>query len=253
MRARLRRWRRTAALIGALSLCLPLHLLWRAMGRRSPWPGRFLGMAARAVGARVRIAGRPVASDVFFVANHVSWIDILAMGGATGTAFVSHDGVAGWPVIGWLAAQNNTIFIARDRRANVGGQLDQLRAALAGHQPVTLFPEGTTNDARTLLPFKPALLAVMLPPPRAVVVQPVHIDYGAPGPDIAWFGAEPAGANAKRLLERPGPLPVTLRFLDPFDPAEFPDRKALAAETQRRIAASMASVASPFTDGACPV
>src|SRR3546814_1742545 len=54
--------------------------------------------------------------DMFLIANHVSWIDILALGGATGTAFVAHDGIAAWPAIGWLAAQNNTLFVARERR-----------------------------------------------------------------------------------------------------------------------------------------
>jgi 1-acyl-sn-glycerol-3-phosphate acyltransferase len=178
--------------------------------------------------------------DSFIIANHVSWVDILALGGATGSAFVAHDGIAGWPVIGWLAAQNNTVFVARDRRGALNSQLDALRAALAGHQPVALFPEGTTSDGAGLLPFKPSLLAVLLPPPRSVRIQPVHIDYGPATADIAWHSDEGAGANAKRLLERKGRLDVTLRFLEPFDPAICPDRKILAAMSQQRIAASIA-------------
>ncbi|MEJ7926657.1 lysophospholipid acyltransferase family protein [Sphingobium sp. AN641] len=211
----------------------------KLMGRHSRWPRRFLGLAARAVGAQVRVAGEPRCADVFFIANHVSWIDILALGGATGTAFVAHDGIERWPVVGWLAAQNNTIFVARSRRQDIGGQLDRLRAALSGHQPVALFPEGTTSDGSGLLPFKPSLLAGLMPPPRAVMIQPVHIDYGAATGQIAWHGAEPAGANAARLLARPGPLVVTLHFLDPFDPAELADRKALAAQAHRKIALSI--------------
>ena len=78
-------------------------------------------MAARAVGVRVRIAGQPHGGDMFLLANHVSWIDILAMGGATGAAFVAHDGIARWPVVGWLAAQNNTLFVARERRGALSG------------------------------------------------------------------------------------------------------------------------------------
>lgn len=196
-------------------------------------------MAARSVGAKVRVEGKPHDGDMFLLANHVSWIDILALGGATGTAFVSHDGVARWPVIGWLAAQNNTLFVARERRGALSTQLESLRAAMLGHQPVALFPEGTTGDGETLLPFKPALLAVLLPPPRPVAIQPVHIDYGATATDIAWHGAEGAGANAKRVLERRGALTVTLRFLPAFDPADCGDRKAIAARAHAAIAASM--------------
>lgn len=253
MIARLRRFRRIAALIGALAYCLPLHLLWRLFRLRSPWPPRFLGLAARAVGARVSITGTPLAADVFFIANHVSWIDILALGGASGTAFIAKDDIAAWPIVGWLAAQNNTVFITRERRGTINDQLLIVREAMAGHQPLALFPEGTTGDGRTLLPFKPSLLAVMLPPPRSVLVQPVHIDYGAVATDIAWTGEEPAGTNASRLFARAGPLPVTLHFLEPFDPAALPDRKALAAEAQKRIAASLAAHAAPSAVADAPV
>lgn len=190
---------------------------------------------------------------MFLLANHVSWIDILALGGATGAAFVSHDGVARWPVIGWLAAQNNTLFVARERRGALSGQLDALRAALLGHQPVALFPEGTTSDGSRLLPFKPSLLAVLLPPPRAVMIQPVHIDYGVETPAIAWHGDEAAGTNAKRVLGRKGPVIVTLRFLAPFDPAACADRKVIAAMARERIAQSIATHQHPSAYAAPPV
>jgi len=239
--APLRRARRIAALVAVLLLCLVPHLIWKALRRPSPWPPRFLGLAAWAVGARVRVEGKRADSDIFILANHVSWIDILALGGASGAAFVSQDGVAKWPVIGWLAAQNNTLFVSRDRRASLSGQMDALRAAIGGHQPVALFPEGTTSDGTILLPFKPSLLAVLLPPPRSVLIQPVHIDYGPDVASIAWVGDEPAGANAMRLLGRKGPLPVTIRYLDPFDPAECADRKVIATLARERIAASIAA------------
>ncbi|NML10155.1 1-acyl-sn-glycerol-3-phosphate acyltransferase [Sphingobium sp. AR-3-1] len=235
----LRRTIRIAALIASLLFCLIPHLLWRFARRPSPWPRRFLALAARSVGAKVRIDGWLYDGDMFLLANHVSWIDILALADATGAAFVAHDGIARWPVIGWLAAQNNTLFVARERRGALSGQIDALRKALLGHQPVALFPEGTTNDGSGLLPFKPALLAVLLPPPRAVMIQPVHIDYGAATAEIAWHGEEPAGANAMRILGRKGTLPVTLRFLEPFDPAGCADRKVIAAMARERIAQSI--------------
>lgn len=250
----LRRAIRIAALAASLLACLIPHLLWRLSGRRSPWPRLFLAMAARSIGARVRTAGRPPGGDIFLLANHVSWIDILALGGATGAAFVAHDGIARWPVVGWLAAQNNTLFVARERRGALTGQIDALREAMLGHQPVALFPEGTTSDGSGLLPFKPSLLAVLLPPPRAVLIQPVHIDYGAATADIAWHGDEPAGANAWRMLARGGRMDVVLRFLEPFDPAACADRKIIAATARERIAASIAERQQrPFAPAPRPV
>lgn len=244
-KARLRRVRRLLALTGSLALCLFPHLLYKLMRLPSPWPRRFLALAARSVGARARVEGKPRRRDIFFIANHVSWLDILLLGGASGAAFISHDGVAGWPLIGWLARQNNTIFVARADRHGVRDQIHTLRAALERHQPVALFPEGTTGDGRALLPFKPALLAGLMPPPRDLDIQPVWIDYGEAAPEIAWHGGESAGANAKRLLERAGPLPVTLHFLAPFDPEDFPDRKAVAEEARNRILARQSAFAPP--------
>ena len=249
-----RRWMRIVALAASLLACLIPHLLWRLLRRRSPWPRHFLALAARSVGARVRIAGQPHDGDMFLLANHVSWIDILAMGGATGAAFVAHDGIARWPVVGWLAAQNNTLFVARERRGALTGQIDALREAMLGHQPVALFPEGTTSDGSGLLPFKPSLLAVLLPPPRAVMIQPVHIDYGAATAAIAWHGDEPAGTNAWRILARKGVIDITLHFLEPFDPAACADRKVIAATARERIATSIAERQQrPFAPAPRPV
>ncbi|HEX7872656.1 MAG TPA: lysophospholipid acyltransferase family protein [Sphingobium sp.] len=231
----IRAWVRVLALIGLVLVCVPPHLLVRAMGRDSRWPRRFLTMAGRLCGLRVDIAGQPLTQDVFLVSNHVSWLDILALAGATGCAFVARDDMGKWPVIGWLAAQNNTILVNRGERGTVQSQIGTVRSAMARHQPITLFPEGTTGDGHSLLPFKPALFAVLLPPPRAIRVQPVLIDYGADTDAIAWIDDEPGGANAMRVLARRGGTHVTLRFLAPFDPGDHPDRKAIAAQARAQL------------------
>lgn len=238
MPRRVRCWARVAALLLLLLACVLPHLLARLLFRESRWPRRFLGWAGWVCGARVEVVGMPLDRNVFFVANHMSWLDILVLGGTTGCAFVSRDDVGRWPIIGWLAAQNNTLLVSRATRGAVRGQIGALRDAMARHQPVTLFPEGTTGDGHSLLPFKPALFAVLLPPPRAIRVQPALIDYGAATDDIAWINDEPGSANAIRVLGR-RETGVTLHFLDPFDPGDQPDRKAMAAEAQARIEAAL--------------
>ena len=224
-----------------LIFCLPAHYLWRAARQASPWPRLFLGGVARIFGATVEIQGRPLRQDVFFIANHLSWMDILVMAGATGTAFVAKDNVARTPVVGWLAKLNNTVFVARTDRRSVAAQVDAVRAAVEAHQPITIFPEGTTGDGDGILPFKASLLAVLSPPPRAMQVQPVLIDYGHAMAEIAWVGDEPGGENAARILKRRGRFGARLTFLEPFDPAACADRKAIAAKARHRIAEALAS------------
>jgi lyso-ornithine lipid O-acyltransferase len=232
---------RLLAMKGGLLACLPLHYMWRLAGRPSPWPRRFLGWAGFAAGLRIRVEGRPLRSHVLILSNHVSWLDILVVAGATGAAFVSRDDVEGWPVIGWLARINRTIFVDRSARGTVRGQADALRDALAGGQTIALFPEGTTGGGREVLPFRASLLASLFPALDGVRVQPAAIDYGDASDDIAWIGDEPAASNGRRILSRPGEIVVTIRFLEPLDPHTHRDRKALAAHARREIVDALAA------------
>lgn len=229
---------RLLAIVATLLLALPLHGLWRVVRAPSPWPRLFLGGVARIVGARARVIGTPRRRDVVFVSNHLSWIDILLLAGASGSAFVAKAELRAVPVIGWLCTLNRTIFVSREDRLQVTEQIDRLRAALADAWAVTIFPEGTTGDGRTLLPFKAALLAVVDPPPLGTLVQPVRIDYGTATDELAWVGDEPGQHHALRVLRRRGTFVATLRFCEPFDPSGLPGRKAIAAEARRRIEAS---------------
>jgi 1-acyl-sn-glycerol-3-phosphate acyltransferase len=226
---------RVAAIVAGLLASLPLHYLWRLAGRPTPWPRRWLGWVGYSCGLRVRTTGVALRRDVLFVSNHLSWLDIMAVAGATGAAFVSKDDVARWPVIGWLATLNNTVFVARADRKAVQGQADALRNALATGQPVALFPEGTTAGGREVLPFRASLLASVMPPLPGLKVQPIAIDYGAAAEEIAWVGNEAAKANARRIFSRAGTIPVTLHFLDPVDPHDVADRKALAQAARAEI------------------
>ena len=171
----MRFWLRVAGIAAGLLVCVPLHHLWKLAGRRSPWPRRFLGFAGRRAGLRVRLEGRPLADHVLFVSNHVTWLDIFALGGATGAVFVSRDDVERWPVMGWLAGLNDTIYVARHTRREVHGQADRLRRALGAGRAVALFPEGTTEGGHVVLPFRPTLFASLFPPLAGVKVQPVAI------------------------------------------------------------------------------
>jgi 1-acyl-sn-glycerol-3-phosphate acyltransferase len=231
---------RLAVMCATLVAALAVHGTWRLFRLRSPWPPIFLGTIARIVGARVRIVGTPVRRDVLYLANHQSWIDILAIAGASGSAFVAKGELEDVPVVGWLSTLNHTLFVDRGDRLGVARQIDRLRAALAADHPVTIFPEGTTDGGgMQLLPFKAALLGAVDPPAPGLRVQPVYVDYGAATSDIAWVGDEPGTTNARRVLARAGRIVMTIHFLDAFDPAGL-GRKQVARRAFDAIAAVMA-------------
>ena len=226
---------RALGLILALMVCVPLHYLYRLLKYGSPFPQLFLWLATRIVGARVRRHGVYLRRDVFFVANHISWVDILALAGASGTAFVAKQELSEVPVIGWLCRLNRTVFVKREHRMGVAEQINDLREALADNWSVTVFPEGTVTDGQSLLPFKTSMLSVLEPPPPGVLVQPVVLDYRENAEEIGWVGDESGLDNAKRLLARRGTFRLDIHFLEPFSPEEFRGRKAIGNESRRRI------------------
>jgi lyso-ornithine lipid O-acyltransferase len=248
---------RAAGLLTALIILVPFHYLWRLLRLNSPWPMIFLGIAGWLAGARVTRVGVPLKRDVFYISNHLSWIDILASAGLSGTAFVAKEEISHVPVVGWLATLNRTVFVKRENRMGVAEQINQLKDALAANWSVTVFPEGTTTDGQSLLPFKTSMLRVLEPPPPGVMVQPVMLDYGAVAEEIGWIGEEHGLDNAKRLLARAGSFPLRIHFLEPFHPRDFPGRKAIAAESRRRIeealVAALGKPLRPFAYDVTPV
>jgi 1-acyl-sn-glycerol-3-phosphate acyltransferase len=224
-----------------LAILLPLHLVWHLLKLPSPWAMLFLRISTRALGARVTVYGQPLRKDVFFVANHISWHDIPILAGITGTSFVAQDGVRAWPIIGWLAKLNRTIFISRTEKQNVAQQVAELRQAIAENWSVTLFPEGTTSDGLGLLPFKQSLFATLAPPPKPMMIQPVLLDFGNDGRDIAWIGEETGWESAWRAFTRPGSYNVGVHFLEPFDPGALADRKLVCALARARLAEALSA------------
>lgn len=230
---------RLLLMVASLITGLILHNLWRLLRQPSPWPRLFLLSISWTSGIATATTGNRIRRNVFYAANHHSWIDIPVMSGVTGCTFVANDGIERWPLIGWLCKINNTIFVSRENILGVGGQIDELREAMTGDQPVAIFPEGTTHDGTGLLPFKPSLFAALVPPPPGMLVQPVFLSYGRHTNRVAWVGEEKVTENFWRLLSYLKPITATLHFLEPFDPVHYADRKAISAEVRSRIGSAM--------------
>ena len=213
---------RLLAMLVALAVSLPLYYLAAPFTARTPVPRAFLYALATISGVRIRKRGQRARGRAFFLANHVSWLDIPALAGTTGTAFVAHDGLAAIGPLRWLCDLNDTVFIARhDRRS--------------------IFPEGTTSDGLELLPFKSALLSALDADAEHIPIQPVLLDYGKETGNIAWVGAEPGLANALRILARVRPITLTVTFLPPLTDRERTNRKTIANAARQAIATAMTS------------
>jgi 1-acyl-sn-glycerol-3-phosphate acyltransferase len=191
-----------------------------------------------AVAVEIRVRGaRPLLSGpVMLVANHVSWLDVQALGAIAGTRFVAKSEVRSWPVVGGLAARLGTLFIRRGHRRDAMRVKNALARLLVTGERVAVFPEGTTTDGDRLGPFHAALLQAAID--AAVPVQPVAIRHreldGRPSAAAAFVDDMTFATSLGRVLARPR-LVVELTFGPPFWAADQ-TRRQLAARCRGFIA-----------------
>lgn len=114
----------------------------------------------RVFDADVRVSGRPPNRGLL-VCNHLTYLDILVIGATTPCVFVSKSDVRRWPVFGWFAGWAGTLFVRRGRRTDAARMTEEIRGVLGEEILVVLFPEGTSTDGTTVLPFKSALLGAV--------------------------------------------------------------------------------------------
>lgn len=255
---------RLALALAAFAAATPPLMAWQALALRAPFlderlvPRLWHRMVVRLLGLRVRVHGAPARGrPLLIAANHVSWTDIMALGAATDVHFIAKAEVSGWPLFGRLAKLQRTVFIDRTRRGLAGDQAGEIAARLARGEPMVLFPEGTTSDGNTLLPFKSSLFAAAQMamgavgggPEEDAVVQPVAIVYtrlhGMPMSRrermrAAWIGDQTLVPHLAALL-RQGGIDVEVHFGEPVAFGPEADRKAIAREVEARVRAMMLS------------
>jgi len=215
---------------------LPVFGLLRLFGRGNGMVRSYLDWVGWLLGLRIRVEGKPVQGNALYAANHISWLDIPALGGTVRARFIAKSEIAGWSLIGWLAKIGGSVFVQRHKRSAARAQADEVTIALTEGRPVVLFAEGGTGDGIMLSPFRASLFAAANE--AGVTVQPVALDYGARAAEIAWPDGAGFVREMKRMLNRPAPVYLTLHFLPPLDGATM-DRKQLAVRTHAAISAAL--------------
>ena len=119
------------------------------------WSRRLLEL----MGVRLLVHGDlPADGPLVVLANHISWLDIIVIDAALPCRFVSKADVRHWPLIGRLVEGSGTLFIERDRRRDAMRVVHLMAERLQAGDRLGVFPEGTTGDGSSLLPFHANLL-----------------------------------------------------------------------------------------------
>lgn len=236
---------------------LPVQMVALGFGlsvmRRLPrWWHR---MMCGVIGLKVRPHGamnpeRPL----LLVSNHVSWKDILVLGSVADVVFIAKSEVRTWPVLGWLARLQRSVFVEREERRKTGTQISDVSERLLAGDVVVLFAEGTTSDGNRVMPFKSSLFgaasaALAIAPEGKVHIQPVSIAYvgihGLPmgryhRPVAAWPGDVALGPHLIRVI-REGALEVDVVFGDAIVFDAQSDRKKTARHIEAQVRAGLSA------------
>ena len=169
--------------------------------RQSRWIQRQAGRLARLFGLRTKLRFQPTTTPLL-VCNHVSYLDIIALATVLPVRFVAKSEVRNWPWFGWLARCAGTIFIDRQRCRALPTANRRLADLAKQAGSIVMFPEGTSSDGHTVLPFRSSLLAVAVE--ENWPVRPVWIGYELPGGDVTrevcWWGDMTLVPHLWRLL-----------------------------------------------------
>ena len=215
------------------ALHLPRMQPSQQSARVQVWALAFLAHA----GITLEIRGKPpVTGPVLLVANHISWLDIPVMHAAQHCRFVSKSDIKDWPLVGTLAAAAGTLYIERSSRRDALRVVHLMKDALLAGDVLAVFPEGTTGDGQSVLPFHANLLQAALS--ADAPAQPVglrFIDQASGQPSLApiYVGDDSLLGSIWRTLSAP-PLVAVVHYGEP-EQAAGRDRRAWSEQLRAKV------------------
>ncbi|MFE9552064.1 lysophospholipid acyltransferase family protein [Streptomyces sp. NPDC006703] len=227
------------------------HTLVRAgaMGERLADP-RILRTQAHAVldalGVRLQ-SGPPLpdrAPGALIVANHISWLDVVALLAVEPVTVLAKREVGQWPLVGTLARRIGTRFIDRAAVRELPCVVDELADMLRSGRSVLVFPQATTWCTVAGGRFRRAAFQAAVD--AGAPVRPTTVDYvqhGEPSTVAAFLGGDDFTTSLRRVAAA---RDLTVR-VTAHPPLWGADRRTLAARAQAAVTATVPPVhADPY-------
>ncbi len=190
----------------------------------------------QSLGIRAEYAECSLSTPALLVANHVSWLDILLIGGRWPVTFLANNKIRSWPVIGWLVSRSRSLFIKQGSGAKQANQA--MRELLVNNQVMALFPEGRTNQIGQMKRFQPRLFQAAIDADAAV--QPLAISYlnpdGTPATHVS-FADDVSLVKSFWLIITRSQIVARLELMAALP--QHPSRQYLAAEAETCIRSAL--------------
>jgi lyso-ornithine lipid O-acyltransferase len=231
------RLRVAAGLIAAaafVAVAAPVTALARRRGRRSGASVTLHRWLCAVLRVRISRFGEPGPARRLIVANHVSWIDILALGAMEPMAFLAKKEVGSSRWTRWLVELQGVVYVDRERKRCIPSVNAEMSRRMAAGAPVVLFAEATTSDGTRVLSFHSSHFESARG--AEAYLQPVYLDYRAIAgisatrgekPIVAWYGDMAFLPSLWRVLACGG-LRCDVHYGEVIAHSPAADRKALA-------------------------
>jgi 1-acyl-sn-glycerol-3-phosphate acyltransferase len=190
----------------------------------------------------------PARTGTLVVANHISWLDVLALLAVQPATLLAKREVGQWPVVGTLVRRAGTRFIDRDGLRGLPETVRELGALLRSGESVIVFPEGTTWCSVPGGPFRRATFQAALD--AGAPVRPVTLTYarqGAPTTLPAFVGEGTFADSLRRVAATRG-LSVRVTPHSTLHPTGH-DRRSLAALAHAAVSGARETAPAPRTAG----
>lgn len=202
--------------------------------KRAAWLQHSSRRILRIFKTKIKTSGS-IPKSGLLVSNHLSYVDILVIASVTPSMFVAKREVKSWPVFGFFAKLAGTVFVDRERRTRVGQTTGEIETALHHGALVVLFPEGTSSNGETVLPFKSSLLEPAARQTHALFAS--HIQYELEDGDVGeelcyWKDAHTLLPHLVNLLSK-RTIKAEVRFTQLREAST--DRKELARQLHSEI------------------
>ncbi len=225
-------------LLGIVAVGAALPLLGR--DRRAGVLCAAFRAVLRVVGVRLVRTGADRLDDgagALVVANHISWLDILALGGVQPMRMVAKREIRGWPVLGALADRIGTLFVNRSGLRELPTVVAEAADAMRTGSVVALFPEGTTWCGSASGVFRRAGFQAALDAgvPVRPVAQRMRLLDGTPTTVPAFIGDDTLLDSLLRVLRLPGMM-VEIEVLPLLVAEPGTGRRELARRAELAIA-----------------
>ncbi|MEM6812015.1 MAG: lysophospholipid acyltransferase family protein [Pseudomonadota bacterium] len=232
---------------------VPFSILWGVFFYQSKYyiiaVRAFHSLTCKIFGIKIKVKGQPETKNVFYICNHISYIDIPVLGSILPTFFVARKGVANWPLLGLLARITGTVFIGQKKHDQEDSR-NKILNSLQNGKNLVFFPEGTSTKGKTVYPFKSSSFEIFLnSDTENIILQPCTIQilkidnnfkFEEKRDFYAWHGDMtfiPHLWNFGKLSS----ITIQLTFHTPFSSKRFHSRKEIAV-------AAFNAVKAPFSE-----